>query len=184
LQNAPNDGTPNNAANAPARPPAVTHHKPAKPPSDDGEGGGRRERLREDIRRRFHDARHSTARRHTSADYRPAKPPSEDDEGGGRTDRVLGGMLRRVSDSAAHQKPAGILFSDEQESREKRESFLTDMRPRVDFVRRRIEMMHAGEAEFEEYMESLERTADKNAEDREDEEVEQYLERLSKDAEG
>lgn len=97
---------------------------------------------------------------------------------------MLGGILQRVSDSAAHQKPADILSSDEQESDEKREAFLKDMRPRTDFVRRRIKIMHAGEEEFEEYMESLEKTTDKDAEDEEDEEIEEYLERLSKDAEG
>ena len=140
--------------------------------------------MRDDIWRRFHDARPSTARRHTSAGHRPARPPSEDDEGGGRTEGVLGGILRRVSDSAAHQKPTEILSSDEQESHKKREAFLKDMRPRIDFVRRRIEMMHAGDQEFEEYMESLEKTTDKDAEDEEDEEIEEYLERLSKDAEG
>jgi hypothetical protein len=186
LQNAPNDGPSNDAANASERPSAVARnttatHKPAKPPFDDGEGGGRRERMREDIRRRLNDVRPSAARhrRHTSADHRPAKPPDDDDGG------VLGGILRRVSDSAAHQKPAEILPDDEQESnKKKREAFLKDMRPRIEFVRRRIEMMHAGDEEFEEYMGSLEKTTDKDADDREDEQFEEYMERLSKDTEG
>jgi hypothetical protein len=187
LQNAPNDVSSNDAANAPERPSAVTRHttvshKPAKPPFDDGEGGGRRERMRDDIRRRFNDVRPSAAthRRHTSADHRPAVPPDDDDGG------VLGGILRRVSDSAAHQKPAEILSDDEQESSKKKEVFLKDMRPRIEFVRRRIEMMHAGEEEFEEYMGSLEETAEKDAEDEgggeceKDEWLEVYMERLSK----
>jgi hypothetical protein len=140
--------------------------------------------MREDIWRRFNDVRPSAVRRHMSADHRPAKPPSNDDEGGGRTDRVLGDILRRVSDTAASYKPAETLSSEEQESNEKREAFLKDMRPRIEFVRRRIEMMHAGEEEFEEYMESLEKTTDKDAEDGEDEDFEEYMERLSKDAEG
>jgi hypothetical protein len=189
LQNAPKDDSTNDAANAPACPSAVTrhttaNHKPAKHPSDDGEGGGRRERMREDIRRRFNDVRPSAVRRHTSADHRPARPPSDNDEGGGRAEGVLEGILRRVSDSAAHQKPAEIISDDEHESNKKREAFLKNMRPRIEFVRRRIEMMQAGEEEFEEYMESLDETTDKHAEDGEDEQFEEYMERLSKDTEG
>jgi hypothetical protein len=95
---------------------------------------------------------------------------------------MLGDTRRKVNDTAANDKPAETFSGDEQESNEKRERFLEDVRPRVDFVRRRIEMMHAGEEQFEEYIESLEKTTDKDTEGEEDEEFVEYMERQSKEA--
>ena len=85
--------------------------------------------------------------------------------------------MRTVSDTAALHKSTENPPDDEQEKKKKREEFLKDVKPRVEFVRLRIRMMNAEDKEFEEYMESLEKTADKNEGDGVDEEFEEYMHR-------
>ena len=122
-------------------------------------------------------SRPSSVTRGSTASHGPLRSSSGDDAGSGRAERVLGGLMRTVSDTAALHKSTENPPDDEQEKKKKREEFLKDVKPRVEFVRLRIRMMNAEDKEFEEYMESLEKTADKNEGDGVDEEFEEYMHR-------
>ena len=122
-------------------------------------------------------SRPSSVTRGSTASHGPLRSSSGDDAGSGRTERMLGGIMRTVSDTAALHKSTENPPDDEQEKKRKMEAFLKDVKPRVKFVQDRIRMMNAEDKEFEEYIESVEKTTDKDGENEVDEGFEEYINR-------